>query len=111
MAAAGRKKIGPASPGTPAQKGDAELPGGDGSPPIDFTTFVLSMSTSCMIQLGELASPDGGHDVDLALARQTLEILIMLDEKTRGNLSGEEERVLHHVVDDLRGRYAAKIGK
>lgn len=97
MAAGGRKKT------------DAELPGGDGSPPIDFTTFVLSMSTSCMIQLGELASPDGAHHVDLAMARHTLEILLVLDQKTRGNLSGEEERVLDHVIDDLRARYVAKV--
>ena len=88
---------------------NADLPGGDGSPAIDFTTFVLSMSTSCMIQLGELTSPDGA--LDLAMARHTLEILMVLEDKTRGNLTGEEERVLHHVVDDLRVRYAAKIGK
>lgn len=95
-----------------ARKTDgADLPGGDGSPPIDFTTFVLSLSSSCMIQLGELASPDGAQHVDLAMARHTLEILIVLEKKTAGNLSGEEERVLHHVVDDLRTRYAAKIAK
>ena len=92
-------------------KGDEELPGGDGAPPIDFTTFVLSLSSSCMIQLGELASPDGASHADLGMARHTLEILMVLDEKTRGNLSGEEERVLHHVVDDLRARYEAKVGK
>jgi len=88
-----------------------ELPGSDGTPPIDFTTFVLSMSTSCMIQLGELASPDGAQDQDLPGARQTLEILLLLEEKTRGNLSGDEERVLGHVVDDLRARYVAKHEK
>lgn len=88
-----------------------ELAGGDGTPPIDFTTFVLSMSTSCMVQLGELPSPDGGSAEDLSMARHTLEILMLLDEKTRGNLSGDEERVLHHVVDDLRARYEAKVAK
>lgn len=93
------------------KKSEADLPGGDGTPPIDFTTFVLSLSSSCMIQLGELASPDGAQHVDLAMARHTLEILIVLEEKTRGNLSGEEERVLHHVVDDLRTRYLAKSEK
>jgi hypothetical protein len=92
------------------KKDDAELPGGDGTPPIDFSTFVLSMSTSCMIQMGELASPDGAQHVDLVMARHTIEILQVLDEKTRGNLTGEEERVLHHVVDDLRARYLAKRG-
>lgn len=92
------------------KKDDSELPGGDGHPPIDFTTFVLSMSTSAMIQLGELESPDGTPQTDISMARQTIEILQVLEQKTRGNLSGEEERVLHHVVDDLRARYAKKHG-
>lgn len=92
-----------------ARKKD-ELPGGDGTPPIDFTTFVLSMSTSCMVQLGELPSPEGGSAEDLAGARNTLEILMLLEEKTQGNLGGDEERVLHHVVDDLRSRYEKKVG-
>jgi hypothetical protein len=93
-----------------ASREKPDLPGGDGHPSIDFTTFVLSMSTSAMIQLGELASPDGAPHADLAMARQTIEILQVLEDKTRGNLSGEEERVLHHVVDDLRARYAKKHG-
>jgi hypothetical protein len=88
---------------------EASLPGGDGSPAIDFTTFVLSMSTTCMIQLGEIAAPDG-LAADVASAKHTLEILMVLEEKTRGNLSGDEERMLHHVVDDLRARYLKKVG-
>jgi hypothetical protein len=87
----------------------APLPGGDGSPAIDFTTFILSMSTTCMIQLGEIAAPDG-LPADVPAAKHTLEILIVLEEKTRGNLSGDEERMLHHVVDDLRARYLKKLG-
>jgi hypothetical protein len=86
----------------------APLPGGDGTPPIDFATFVLSLSATCMIQLGELEGPEGGG-VDLAAARNTIEILQVLDQKTRNNLSGEEERVLGHVLADLRRRYLAKL--
>lgn len=69
-------------------------------PPIDFNTFVLSMSTACMGHLGEVASPAGGG-ADLAMAKQTIEILEMLEEKTRGNLTGEEERLLTQVLSDL----------
>jgi hypothetical protein len=87
----------------------APLPGGDGTPPIDFATFVLSLSATCMIQLGELEAPEGAG-VDLAGARHTIEILQVLDQKTRNNLSGEEERVLGHVLGDLRRRYLAKVG-
>jgi len=89
----------------------APLPGGDGSPPIDFATFVLSLSATCMIQLGELESPEGPSAIDLNAARDSLEILQVLDRKTRGNLSGEEERVLSHVLSDLRSRYLAKASK
>jgi hypothetical protein len=79
-------------------------------PPIDFTTFMLSMSTACMAHLGEVTgpdggSPDGGSVVDLAMARQTIEILELLEAKTRGNLTGEEERILTQVLGDLRDAY------
>lgn len=84
------------------------LPGSDGEPPIEFTTFILSMSTSCMIQLGEIADPDGQYSTDLEAARHTIEILQMLDEKTEGRLTGEEDRMLSHVIADLRARYRAK---
>ena len=87
------------------------LPGGDGEAPIDFTTFILSMSTSCMIQLGEIADPDGGTALDLEAARSTIEILQMLDEKTEGRLTGEEDRMLSHVIADLRARYLKKYGE
>lgn len=85
------------------------LPGGDGTPPIDFTTFILSMSTSCMIHLGEIASPEGVTSVDLESARHTIEILQMLDRKTEGRLSGEEESMLSHLIEDLRARYLVKF--
>lgn len=85
------------------------LPGGDGSPPIDFVTFVISMSSTAMIQLGEIDGPEG-KAVDLVMARHSIEILQVIDEKTRGNLTGEEEQVLHHVLDDLRARYLARVG-
>ena len=87
---------------------DVALPGSEGEAPIDFTTFVLSLSTSCMIQLGEMADPDGTTRIDLAQARSTIEILEMLDRKTEGRLTGEEDRMLSHVLADLRARYLAR---
>ena len=79
----------------------------DAIPPIDFTTFVLSLSTACMTHLGEVESPEDGG-VNLPMAQQTIEILEMLEAKTTGNLSGEEERILEQVLGDLREAYAAK---
>ncbi|HJL15092.1 MAG TPA: DUF1844 domain-containing protein [Sandaracinaceae bacterium LLY-WYZ-13_1] len=80
---------------------------GEGIPPTDFTTFVLSMSTACMAHLGEVEGPEGGA-LDLPMAKQSLEILEMLEEKTAGNLTGEEERILTQVLSDLRETYEGK---
>jgi hypothetical protein len=78
----------------------------DAIPPIDFTTFVLSLSTACMTHLGEVEG--AGEGVNLPMAQQTIEILEMLEAKTTGNLTGEEERILEQVLADLREAYAAK---
>lgn len=86
---------------------DDTEPVGEGMPPIDFNTFVLSMSTACMGHLGEVEGPDGSV-VNLPMARQTIEILEMIEEKTRGNLTGEEERILTQLITDLESTYASK---
>jgi len=79
----------------------------DAIPPIDFTTLVLSMSTACMANLGETSGPEKGL-VNLPMAQQSIEILEMLETKTTGNLTGEEERILSQVLTDLRDAYASK---
>lgn len=76
-------------------------------PPIDFNIFVLSLSTSALMQMGEAPDHDNGEP-DLALARQTIDLLGMLEQKTRGNLTGEEERLLHQVLTDLRMRFVRR---
>lgn len=81
-----------------------------GVPPIDFNTFILSLSTSALIHLG--VNPTGdesakGPPVNLPLARQTIDLIAMLEEKTAGNLSGEEERLLSSILVDLRMRYVS----
>ena len=86
---------------------DGLPPGPDNYPPIDFTTFVLSLSTSALVHLGE-AIPGVDAREDLALARQTIDLLGILEQKTRGNLSGEEERLLTQVPSDLRLKYVEK---
>ena len=78
----------------------------DTVPPIDFNTFVISMSASAAMHLGMAANPiTGKAEVSLPLARQTIDLLALLEDKTRGNLSGEEERLLSQVLFDLRMRY------
>lgn len=76
-------------------------------PPIDFNTFVLSMSTSALVHLGEDLLGEGNAEVNLPLARQTIDLLGILEHKTKGNLTGEEERLLSQVLYDLRLRYVS----
>jgi hypothetical protein len=74
-------------------------------PDIDFSTFILSLVTSAMIHLGETSHPDGVTRKELSLAKQTIDMIAMLKEKTRGNLTAEEEKLVEEVLYDLRLRY------
>jgi hypothetical protein len=81
--------------------------------PMSFNIFVLSLNHSALIHLGDSQdaqqSAQGESLVSLPLARQTIDILGLLEAKTRGNLSGEEERLLHQILFDLRMRYSRKV--
>jgi hypothetical protein len=75
-------------------------------PAVDFHTFVLSLGSSALLHLGELEHPDGGEaGKDLPLAKHTIDILTMLETKTRGNLTGAEEKLMESLLYDLRLRY------
>ena len=74
--------------------------------PLDFNLLVLSLNASALIHLGEPDSDGRRGPVNLPMARHTIDMLCVLDEKTRGNLTGEEERLLHQVLFDLRMRFA-----
>jgi hypothetical protein len=76
---------------------------------MDFHTFAFSLGSSALIHLGEAAHPEtGDSQVDLVLAKETIDILGMLQEKTRGNLTPEEDRFLDQLLYDLRLRYLRK---
>jgi hypothetical protein len=78
----------------------------DELPAIDFATFVLSLSHSALVHLGDAPDPSGGPARrDVAMAKQTIDLLAVLQEKTEGNLTGAEERLLDQVLYDLRMRY------
>jgi hypothetical protein len=80
--------------------------GDEALPKLDFATFVLSLSHSVLMHLGEAPHPDGEvAQKDLPLARQTIDVLGLLEEKTKGNLTGDEERLLSQVLYDLRMRF------
>ena len=77
-------------------------------PSVDFSTFVLSMASSALIHLGETENPETGErSTNLPLARQTIDMLAMIERKTKGNLDREEARLLQAVLYDLRLRFVA----
>jgi hypothetical protein len=72
-------------------------------PEMNFSTFVVSLNASALMHLGLMADPIQGQKVkNLELGKQTIDILVMLEEKTRGNLATEEEKLLQSILYDLR---------
>ena len=75
-------------------------------PAIDFHTFVVSLGSSALLHLGELDHPETGKpQKDLALAKNTIDILSMLRDKTKGNLTAAEDSLIESLLFDLRLRY------
>ncbi|MGD9329688.1 MAG: DUF1844 domain-containing protein [Desulfobacterales bacterium] len=80
-------------------------------PKIDFSTFVISLNSSALVQLGVLADPTTNEkSTNLALAKQTIDVLGMLEEKTQGNLSVDEANMLKSILYDLRMLYVKEKG-
>jgi hypothetical protein len=73
---------------------------------LAFSTFLLSLSTSVMVCLGELPDPlRNEKSTNIPLAKQTIGIIEMLKEKTKGNLTEEEDRLIEGILYDLRMKY------
>ena len=73
---------------------------------IDFSQFIFSLSTSALIQLGEVQDPfTQTREKNLPLAKQTIDLIAMLKEKTKGNLTPEEGKIIENLLYDLRMRY------
>jgi hypothetical protein len=98
-----------------APANDAGRPVDTGTPPgsdhaadseISFASFLLSLSTQALVHLGEIADPvDGSTHVSLDAARQIIDILAVLREKTTGNLDPAENALLESALYDLRMKY------
>ena len=78
-------------------------------PEVTMATFIFSLSSSALVHLGEIPEPEtGGTSVDLPMAKQIIDTLGMLQEKTKGNLDQDEERLMQSVLYDLRMRFVQK---
>jgi hypothetical protein len=97
--------------------GESKSTGGSGErmaelPEVSFSSFILSLSTSALVHLGEVPDPVTQKvDKHLPLAKQTIDLLGLLMEKTKGNLSGDEEKMMEHLLADLRWRYVREAKK
>jgi hypothetical protein len=75
----------------------------DEAEPVAFTSFIMSLATQVLVQMGEMPPPQGMEiPIDLESARQTIDIMTMLQRRTKGNLSAEETRFMEEVLHSLR---------
>ena len=75
-------------------------------PEVNFNSLIFSLSSSALLHLGDIADPQSGEKrKDIPLAKHTIDTIAMLQEKTQGNLTEEEEKFLDSILTDLRWRY------
>lgn len=88
----------------------ADTPPGGPAAPLSFGTFILGLSTQALVALGEVEHPlSKKRETDLAAARQLIDIMVLLRDKTRGNLDADEDKLLDSVVYDLRMRFVELV--
>lgn len=79
-----------------------------GDLPLTFSNFVISLAGSAMMYLGDTPHPiSGTTEVNVPLAKNTIDVLVMLQEKTKGNLDEEEQAMLDTLVSELQSHMAA----
>lgn len=75
-------------------------------PGVTFTAFVMSLATTAAVHFGDVADPVGGSkQINLPAAGQMIDILAMLQDRTKGNLSAEEAELVSQLLYELRMRY------
>jgi len=96
----------------PCPEGQVKKDGKCVMPEVTFTAFIMSMNTSALFHLGEISDPASGEkQMDLVLAQHSIDILALLEEKTKGNLTEEEQDLLKHVLYDLKMRYVRIVSE
>lgn len=75
-------------------------------PEVDFSTFIISLYSSALVQLGEIPDPaTGARTKDLCIAKQTIDMIAMLEKKTAGNLDTQEDQLIKNLLHELRMTY------
>jgi hypothetical protein len=89
-----------------AEDADAELPGADD--PASFASFLMSIASNAASSLGMMEHPvTGKREVDLELGKHWIDVLGMLQQKTRGNLLPQEQQIMEGLLSDLRMQYVS----
>ncbi len=103
------KPAGESASSTEKNPSDQEIPP---RPPIDFPTYILSYYTQGLVLMGEVPNPyTNKKEEDVEAARHTIDILSMLEQKTKGNLSKDEQQLLESVLYELRMKFMAKTNR
>jgi hypothetical protein len=78
-------------------------------PQVTFSTFILSLASTALVQLGEVPNPESGQiEQNLPLGKHTIDVLDMLRSKTLSSLDNEEKRLLDGILYELRMKYVLK---
>lgn len=81
-------------------------------PEVTFSSFIMSLNTSALFHLGELDHPETGERVtDLDLAKHSIDILNLLQKKTKGNLDNDEDKLLSSILYELKMHFVAAATK
>ncbi len=88
-----------------------QQPDQDDVPVVNFPAFVLSLGHTAAVHFGDVADPMSGqrYEANLPAAKQMIDILVMIEEKTRGNLSAEERQLLDQLIHELKVRFVQAI--
>jgi hypothetical protein len=80
------------------------------NPEINFSSLILTLASSAWVGMGKIADPISGEiKKDLTGVKYTIETLVMLREKTKGNLTEDEEKVLNNIISELQSNYAETV--
>lgn len=107
---ASSEKTGPNSVESDTSQSGTKSVAGTGEMQIDFRSFIMSLATQALMQLGDIKAPSGVDiKIDKVMAKQTIDILIMLAEKTKGNLDKTEAALMEDIVHNLQLSYVNKL--
>jgi hypothetical protein len=97
-------------PGTAPEMPLRPTPEHDEAHVINFSAFLISLGTQALAYLGEMPNPvDGSKSVDLGAAKEMIDIIAMLGDKTKGNLDDGERHLVEGLLYDLRLRYVERV--